>query len=165
MGLGIRTAVTDVSVRIAMSPAVPFMERWRLLRKMGWEHIEPSHIRDGCLFIGRDLHLGYGCYLNRQVFLDASATVTVGKHVQFGPRSMVITGSHRIGEANLRGGTPTAEPVSIGDGCWIGAAAIILPGVHVGDGCVIAAGAVVTRDCEPNGLYAGVPARRVRGLN
>jgi maltose O-acetyltransferase len=40
----------------------------------------------------------------------------------------------------------------------------VLPGVTVGDGCVIAAGAVVNADCQPDGLYAGVPARRVRDL-
>jgi hypothetical protein len=39
-----------------------------------------------------------------------------------------------------------------------------LPGVVIGPGCVIAAGAVVVSDCKPNGLYAGVPARRLRDL-
>jgi maltose O-acetyltransferase len=41
---------------------------------------------------------------------------------------------------------------------------MLLPGVTVGDGCVIAAGSVVTGDCEPHGVYAGVPAKRVRDL-
>lgn len=54
---------------------------------------------------------------------------------------------------------------TVGDGCWIGANATILPGVTVAPGCVIAAGAVVTKDTEPDGLYAGVPARRVRDLD
>jgi maltose O-acetyltransferase len=40
----------------------------------------------------------------------------------------------------------------------------VLPGVTIGAGCAVAAGAVVTADCEPDGLYAGVPARRVRDL-
>jgi maltose O-acetyltransferase len=52
--------------------------------------------------------------------------------------------------------------VRIGDRCWIGARATILPGVSIGDGTVVAAGAVVTKDCEPDALYAGVPARRLR---
>jgi acetyltransferase-like isoleucine patch superfamily enzyme len=42
---------------------------------------------------------------------------------------------------------------------------MIMPGVEVGPGCVVAAGAVVIKDCEPNGLYAGVPAKRVRDLD
>ncbi|WP_447643573.1 acyltransferase [Nocardioides zeae] len=54
--------------------------------------------------------------------------------------------------------------MEIGNGAWIGARALILPGVSVSEGCVIAAGAVVNRNTEPHGLYAGVPARRIRDL-
>jgi maltose O-acetyltransferase len=53
----------------------------------------------------------------------------------------------------------------IEDGCWIGAGATILPGVTVRAGCIVASGAIVTKDCEPNGLYAGNPARRIRELD
>jgi maltose O-acetyltransferase len=56
-------------------------------------------------------------------------------------------------------------PVTIEDGCWIGANATVLPGVRIAGGTVIAAGAVVTRDCEPNSLYAGVPATRIKALD
>nr|WP_246078761.1 DapH/DapD/GlmU-related protein [Modestobacter excelsi] len=57
-----------------------------------------------------------------------------------------------------------SRAVIIGRGSWIGAAATVLPGVTVAPGCVIAAGAVVTRDTQPDGLYVGVPARRIRSL-
>ncbi|WP_372495087.1 acyltransferase [Nocardioides pinisoli] len=50
------------------------------------------------------------------------------------------------------------------NGAWIGAAVTVLPGVTIGPGCVVAAGSVVTADCQANGLYAGVPARRIRDL-
>ena len=40
-----------------------------------------------------------------------------------------------------------------------------MPGVTIGEGCIVAAGAVVTKDCESHGLYAGVPARRIRDLD
>lgn len=52
----------------------------------------------------------------------------------------------------------TAKPVRIGEGCFIGARAIILKGVTIGDGAVVAAGAVVTRDVPPEHLAAGNPA-------
>lgn len=164
MGLGLNVAAHDVAVRFAMSAAVPMRSRWRLLRRMGWHGIEHSDIRDGCLFIGYDLQVAGECYFNRQVLIDATATVTIGRHVQFGPRAMVITGTHEIGSARMRGGAPTSAPVEIGDGCWVGAGAIILPGATVAPGCVIAAGAVVSRDTAPDGLYVGVPARRVKDL-
>lgn len=82
-----------------------------------------------------------------------------------GPRSMIITAKHSIGGPEMRAGGGRPEPVVIGDGTWIGAGAIILPGLNVGAGCIIASSAVVTKDCEPNGLYAGVPARRIRDVD
>ena len=54
--------------------------------------------------------------------------------------------------------------IHIGKGCWIGANALIRPGVDIAAGRVIAAGAVVVKNCDANGLYAGVPARRVKDL-
>jgi phosphonate metabolism protein (transferase hexapeptide repeat family) len=55
-----------------------------------------------------------------------------------------------------------ADRVMVGNDCWIGHAAIILPGVSVGDGAVIAAGAVVSRDVRPYTIVGGVPARAIR---
>ena len=52
-------------------------------------------------------------------------------------------------------------PVKIGRGAWIGAGAIILPGVTVGERSVVGAGSVVTRDVEPLSVVAGNPARPV----
>jgi phosphonate metabolism protein (transferase hexapeptide repeat family) len=55
-----------------------------------------------------------------------------------------------------------ADKVIVGNDCWIGHAAIILPGVTVGDGAVIAAGAVVSRNVRPYTIVGGVPARPIR---
>ncbi|MCK6057232.1 acyltransferase [Micrococcus luteus] len=164
MGLGLNVALHDVVHRVAFSAAVPIQHRTAFLRRLGWTGITRSDTRDGCLFIGFDITMDRS-YLNRQVLIDASAPVRIGAHVQFGPRSSIITSTHRIGDATMRGGDPEAQPVAVGDGCWIGAGAMILPGVIVAPGCIIAAGAVVTRDTEPNGIYAGTPARRVRDLD
>ena len=45
---------------------------------------------------------------------------------------------------------------------WIGAYAIILPGVHIGDSAVIAAGSVVTKNVDPNSIVAGAPAKKIK---
>ncbi|MCV7679015.1 MULTISPECIES: acyltransferase [Micrococcus] len=110
------------------------------------------------------LTLGEGVYLNREVYID-NGPVTLGRNVYVGPRAMIITAKHSLGGPELRAGDGGPEPVVIGDGTWIGAGAIILPGLTVGAECIVAAGAVVTKDCTPNGLYAGVPARRIRDLD
>lgn len=65
----------------------------------------------------------------------------------------------------IGGGEEYTFPTLIKDGCWVGANVTIIPGVTIGEGCIIAAGAVVTKNCEPDGLYAGVPAKRIKDLN
>ncbi len=47
---------------------------------------------------------------------------------------------------------------------WIGGRATIMPGVTIGAGAVVAAGAVVVRECEPNCVYAGMPAQIIRKI-
>jgi maltose O-acetyltransferase len=79
-------------------------------------------------------------------------------------RVLFTTSTHEIGDSQRRAGELVRKPIEVGKGCWIGAGAVILPGIVIGDGCVIGAGAVVNRDCDPNGLYVGVPARRIREL-
>lgn len=61
----------------------------------------------------------------------------------------------------LRGMTP-ARPVILGDNVVISAGALVVDGVEIGTGAVIGAGSVVTRSCEALGIYAGVPARKLR---
>jgi acetyltransferase-like isoleucine patch superfamily enzyme len=107
--------------------------------------------------------MGVGTFINREVFLDGVG-VSLGRNVYLAPRAMIVTAAHPIGGPELRAAPGAAQAVRIEDGSWIGAGAIILPGVTIGTGCVIAAGAVVNKNCEPNGLYAGVPARRVKDL-
>ena len=54
------------------------------------------------------------------------------------------------------------EWITLKEGCVIGSRALLLAGVTVGKGAIIAAGAIVSKDCEPNGVYIGSPAKLVR---
>ena len=65
----------------------------------------------------------------------------------------------------MRAGKTIYKPIFIGNGCWIGANSIILPGVTIGDGCIIGAGSVVNKDCDSNCLYAGNPAKKIKTLD
>jgi len=56
-------------------------------------------------------------------------------------------------------------PISVGDGCWIGARTVILGGVTIGAGSIVAAGSMVAYDVPANVLVAGVPAKVKRVLN
>ncbi|MCQ4119200.1 acyltransferase [Rhodococcus tibetensis] len=151
-------------VTIVQSSAfVPVWLRILLLMAAGAK-VWGAGVYSGCYFGSKDISLGRGTFVNRGVLFDGTASITLGRQVAVGHRAQFITSTHRLGPASGRGGPAIDLPIVVGDGCWIGAGAIILPGVTVGEGCVIGAGAVVTRDCAPNGLYVGSPARRVRDL-
>ena len=76
----------------------------------------------------------------------------------FGPGCQLITVEHPLDPDDRAAGWERAKPITIGENCWFGAGAMVMPGVHIGDRCVVAAGAVVTRDLPDDSLAAGVPA-------
>ncbi|MFW6772738.1 DapH/DapD/GlmU-related protein [Nocardioides sp. CPCC 205120] len=102
--------------------------------------------------------------INAGCHFENREPVSIGDRVYLGPQVLIGTSTHAVGPTEQRAGSYSGAPVSIADGCWVGARAVILPGVTVARGCVIAAGSIVTRDTLPDGLYAGVPATRVRDL-
>jgi maltose O-acetyltransferase len=142
---------------------IPGPLRWALLRAWGAE-VKTYRIGGRCWFGGPDIHIGSGTFVNFGCVFDNSSTITIGAGCAISMETMFVTSTHVIGRPECRAGQRLGKPIIVGDGCWIGARTVILPGVTVGAGCIVAAGAVVNQDCEPDGLYAGVPARRVRDL-
>lgn len=113
--------------------------------------------------------IGKNCLINNGVHIYTGfcneSQVVIGDNVAVGLDTCVTTNSHVIGDSNRRWGENTSKSVTIEDGVWIGANATILQGVIIGRGGVIAAGAVVTKSTEPDALYAGVPARKIKSLS
>ncbi|MBQ8153529.1 MAG: acyltransferase [Prevotella sp.] len=93
--------------------------------------------------------------------------VTIGSHVNLAQGVVVTALNHNYSDTTLRideQGIST-NPVTIGDDVWIGANAVILPGVTIGKHVVIAAGAVVAKDVPDNCVAGGVPAKILKDLN
>jgi acetyltransferase-like isoleucine patch superfamily enzyme len=111
-----------------------------------------------------NLRLGDGCHVNARVDFDLSGIVEIEGHVGIGQEVLFVTNSHEIGDAHQRGGQTTVRAVSVGEGAWLGARSMILPGVTIGAGAVVAAGSVVTKDVPPHTLVAGTPAVVKRDL-
>ncbi len=109
------------------------------------------------------IEVGRNLNVNRGVHIYGRGGVKLGDYVLIGPNVIIASSQHRYDIA----GTPILfqghekEPVVIGSDVWIGANAVILPGVTVGDGTIIGAGAVVTNDTEPYSIVGGVPARKI----
>jgi maltose O-acetyltransferase len=137
--------------------------RLRALRLMGVK-AGRGEIRAGVVISGPNLTLGTGVFINAGTSLLNQGGIILEDHVAIAPEALLITTGHEIGPTRRRQGKLIREPISVGAGSWIGARAVVLPGVTIGPGCVIAAGALVSRDCSPNGLYVGIPAKRVRDL-
>jgi len=148
--------------RLAASFAVPTALR-RTLYRAGGMAVD-SYAVSARLRVEGDPHnvrIGARTYLNLECYIEAVAPVEIGDDCSIGMQALVITSDHRAPGGGWRQ-VATGLPVRIGDRVWIGARAVVLPGVTIGDDVVVAAGAVVAADCAPGGVYAGVPARRIR---
>lgn len=121
-----------------------------------WDNVIVYHPHR--LRLGANVQIVPGCQIN------AGGGVEIGDNTLVGPGVFIWSQNH----AYARADTPIHEqgyeylPVKIEEDVWIGAGAIILPGVCLRRGSVIAAGSVVTNSTDPNTLYAGVPARPVK---
>lgn len=111
------------------------------------------------LQIGDDFFIGTHCYIN------GCAGLTIGDRVTIAHGVMIFTDSGPNTSPWLQKHYPiTADPISIGSDVWIGAGAMILPGVTIGDKCVIGAGSVVREDVAGGTVVAGNPARAIKDL-
>ena len=109
----------------------------------------------------KNITIGNHSYLNKECIIDAChGRISIGNNVGVAYRCQLLTTNHDYSDGNKRTGKVSGADIVIEDGCWIGAGAIILPGVTIKN----AAGSVVTKDCEENCLYAGNPARKIKEL-
>lgn len=104
--------------------------------------------------VGRNVFINFGC-----TFLDQGG-ITLEDDVFIGPEAKILTEYHpETPELRHR---LSVKPVVVRRNAWIGAGAIILPGVTVGENAIVGAGSVVTRDVPDNTVVAGVPAKLIR---
>lgn len=97
--------------------------------------------------------------------MDLGYDIVIGNNVSIAFNCTFINSTHEIGDANQRAGLGIAKKIIVEDGCWIGARTTIMPGVTIRKGCVIGSDSLVLSDTEPNGLYVGHPAKRIKDLN
>jgi len=143
-----------------------FEKRTRLLKEMFAEigercYIEPPFHSN---FGGARGHFGSGIYANFNLTLVDDGDIYVGDGTMFAPNVVVATAAHPILPELREKFYQYNMPVHIGKNCWIGAGAIILPGITIGDNTVIGAGSVVTKDIPANVVAVGNPCRVLREI-
>ncbi len=132
-----------------------------------------AEIGDGCYIEGRlnanwggkYVHFGKNVYANFNLTLVDDTHIYVGDYTMFGPNVTVATAGHPIIPSLREKGYQYNASVSIGKNCWIGAGAIIVPGVNIGDNVIIGAGSVVTKDIPSSVIAVGNPCRVLREIS
>lgn len=112
----------------------------------------------------RQIHFGNSVQVNEGVVINARfpATVTIGNSVILSYGVVVLTAGIDLDEDLYYQREHDQESTTIEDDVWVGAGAIILPGVTIGKGAVIGAGSVVSKDVPAGEIHAGVPARMIK---
>ena len=142
-------------------------KRGQLLKEMFAE------IGEGCYvepplhsnFGGYHVHFGKNVYANFNLTLVDDTHIYVGDFTMFGPNVTIATAGHPICPELREKGLQYNMPVHIGKNCWIGANAVVLPGITIGDNVVIGAGSVVTKDIPSNVVAVGNPCRVLRQVS
>lgn len=105
------------------------------------------------------LTVGDFCWLGEDLWIDNLSPVTIGSNVCISQAAYFCTGNHDWTTPNMK---LFRKPITVEDGSWVGARAILCPGVVIGAGSVIAAGSVVTKSISECEVWAGNPAAFVR---
>ena len=113
---------------------------------------------------GRHVHFGKNVYANFGLTMVDDTHIYVGDYTLFAPNVVVATAGHPIDPELRARGLQYNAAVHIGKNCWIGAGALIMPGVTIGDNTVIGAGSVVTRDIPSGVVAVGNPCRVMREI-
>lgn len=105
------------------------------------------------------LEIGNHCWIGEGVWIDNLAKVVIGNHVILSQGAYLLTGSHDYKKTTF---DLILGEITLGDGVWIGAKAIVSPGIKCNSHSVLTAGSVATSDLEPYSIYQGNPAQLKR---
>ena len=105
------------------------------------------------------LTLGDYVWLGENCWIDNLDDITIGNNVCISQGALLITGNHDYTKV----GFPYRNaPITVEDGAWIGAKAVVAPGVTIASHSILSLGTVITKDTEPYGIYQGNPGVKVR---
>ena len=142
-------------------------KRQKLMKKIFCE------VGDGCFIEGNvfsnfgcaNVHFGNNVYANFNLTLVDDTHIYIGDYTMIGPNVTIATAGHPPLPELRKKGYQFNASVKIGENCWIGAGAIILPGVEIGDNSIIGAGSIVTKSIPKNSVAVGNPCKVLREIN
>jgi len=105
------------------------------------------------------LRIGDHCWIGEGVWIDNLDEVTIENHVCISQGAFLLCGNHNFKSPSF---DLIIKPILLKNGCWIGAKSIVGPGVIVHEHGVLAMGSAISQDLEPNGIYRGNPAIKIK---
>jgi maltose O-acetyltransferase len=114
---------------------------------------------------GDGIQIGARCFVNFNCTLLDGASITIGDECLLASGVQLITATHPVDPVRRRAAIEQALPIALEDGVWLGAGAIVCPGVTIGENTVVGAGAVVTRSLPAGVVAYGNPARVAREID
>ena len=146
-------------------------------KSMLWLFFHPSLWHKGIGISGMpkidgiaNLKVGNDVYINDKVYIQCLEDVEIGNNVTISYGSVILTSGldteNYVENCTTRVKPHKNQKVVIGNGVWLGARTVVLPGVIIADKIVVGAGSVVTKSLDKSGwLYAGVPAKPIKALS
>ena len=150
-----------------------FSKGWRLLPKLffmqkviGWNREIPWPCAPNIMFGNyRNIHFCNddldNFFSSGNYYQGIGASIIIGRGTAIAPGVGIITSNHDFSDLSI---SSEGKTVKIGEECWIGMNAVILPGVELGNHTIVGAGSIVTKSFEGNCVIAGNPARLIREL-
>lgn len=118
------------------------------------------------IFHPENLEIGSNCSIHPMCYIDAEGGGRIGSNVSIAHAVTIMSANHSWMDESLpiKYNPKVYKSFIIDDDVWVGSGVRIMAGVRIGRHCIIASGAVVTKDCDSNGLYGGVPAKKIKDL-
>lgn len=141
--------------------AMEFHSRWQkfTFRKAG----KGLQIWDPVCIYGREMiEIGREVSISAFVHIWGQGGLEIGDRTMIGSHCVITTLTHDYNLKDMRHPPAIAKKITIGNDVWIGASAVILPGISIGNGAVIGAGSVVTKNVPANAIVAGNPAKVIK---
>lgn len=129
-----------------------------------------TKIAKNCTIFGSPegvLEIGSGCIIGMStLIIGYAAKITIGNHVSISQRVVMMSDSGPNASELMQKMFPvTEEEIKIGDHCWIGVNAVIMPGVELGECCIVAANSYVDKSFPPYSIVKGSPAKLITTMN
>jgi acetyltransferase-like isoleucine patch superfamily enzyme len=134
--------------------------RLAVYRSLGARIGQHTSIHRGCQFYNLPgIEIADNTVVNQNVILDGRCDLRIGRNVSISEQAILYTLQHDLDDPDF---AVVGGPLVVYDYAFVGARAIVLPGVTIGEGAAVAAGAVVTKDVQPYTVVGGIPARMIR---